>query len=945
VTTNLSWNTRLILLSCACLSATAADGSTRERLSFDPGWRFVQNDVPFPMAGDQVKVDWHTKTGTAEGAAATSFDDSSWRTLNLPHDWVSESGFDAKLSFDQGYRPRGISWYRKRFAIPASDRGKNLELAFDGIATHATVWINGALVHRHFNGFTSFTIDLTPFVRYGNKADNVIAVRVDASEAEGWFYEGGGIYRHTWLTKRAPLHIATDGVFANPIKTQGNWGIPVEVTLANKQNAIAKGTVESVLIDPDGAVVARGSGSATLAAFDQGVVKFSIPVTSPRLWSVDKPTLYRVKTTLSGPNDTKDTVETTCGFRTLRFDADKGFFLNDQPLKIKGTCNHQDHAGVGVAIPDSLWEFRVRRLKDMGSNAYRSAHNPPASELLDECDRQGLLVMDENRFFNSSEDNIPQLEWLVRRDRNHPSVFMWSIFNEESWQGSEQGFAIAQRMVGAVKLLDTNRAVTGAMNGGWFAPIGAAQAVDVVGFNYFHTQYDRYHKENPTRPMISSEDTSAYMTRGEYVTDRKQHIISSYDDQASDWGVPHHGMWKVLSQSPFMAGGFVWTGFDYRGEPTPHEWPSAGSFFGIMDQCGFAKNAYYVHQAQWIDDKPILKLAPHWNWSGQEGKDIKVLVMSNAERVALFLNQKPLGEQAVDRFEMNTWKVPYAPGRLEAVGYRSGKEIARDAVETTGEPAAIHLVPDRQALKGDGWDAMPITVEVVDAKGRVVPTANPMVTVAIEPTAEIIGLGNGDPNCHEPEKGDHHSLFHGLGQIIVRATPGASGAVRLTASADGLSAGTLNLPITAAPIPDAVGGNSAELDISAWRISPITTSRPDPNQKVSEQDQNTWAPIANTKPQTFANGTWAIERAQFRPFAPQRAAGGHVRFERIIGKAEIWIDGRKVAEKTDAGAGPLVAPFPAGDGLRMISVLIAVPEAGNEGGIAGRVSVGAAKAK
>jgi beta-galactosidase len=364
-----------------------------------------------------------------------------------------------------------------------------------------------------------------------------------------------------------------------------------------------------------------------------------------------------------------------------------------------------------------------------------------------------------------------------------------------------------------------------------------------------------------------------------------------------------------------------------------------------MDQCGFAKNAYYVHQAQWIDDKPILKLAPHWNWSGQEGKDIKVLVMSNAERVALFLNQKPLGEQAVDRFEMNTWKVPYAPGRLEAVGYRSGKEIARDAVETTGEPAAIHLVPDRQALKGDGWNAMPITVEVVDAKGRVVPTANPMVTVAIEPTAEIIGLGNGDPNCHEPEKGDHHSLFNGLGQIIVRAAPGASGAVRLTASADGLSAGTLNLPITAAPIPDAVGGNSAELDISAWRISPITTSRPDPNQKVSEQDQNTWAPIANTKPQTFANGTWAIERAQFRPFAPQRAAGGHVRFERIIGKAEIWIDGRKVAEKTDAGAGPLVAPFPAGDGLRMISVLIAVPEAGNEGGIAGRVSVGAAKAK
>jgi beta-galactosidase len=443
--------------------------------------------------------------------------------------------------------------------------------------------------------------------------------------------------------------------------------------------------------------------------------------------------------------------------------------------------------------------------------------------------------------------------------------------------------------------------------------------------------------------MISTEDTSAFMTRGEYTTDKRSNRIDSYDDQKAGWGMPHHAMWKIFSQRPWLPGGFVWTGFDYRGEPSPHEWPSVSSFFGILDLCGLPKNAYYIHQAQWIDDKSILKLAPHWNWAGQEGKDIKVIVTSNVERVALFLNQKPLGEQAVDRFELNTWKVPYAPGRLEAVGYRNGKEIARDAVETTGAPAALRLMPDRTTLKGDGWDALPITVEVIDAKGRVVPTGNPMVTYAIEPAAEIIGLGNGDPNCHEPDKGDHRSLFYGLGQIIIRAMPGASGPVRITARADGLTTATLTLTITAAPIPEAVSGNGSQLELNAWRMSPVTPNRPDPNQKIAENDQNSWVPISNTKELEFAGGTWAVQRSAFRPLSAQRTAGGVVRFERIVGKAEVWIDGRKVAEKTNVDAGSLTAPFPAGDGERTISVLIQISEAGAKGGLAGRVSIEAGK--
>jgi beta-galactosidase len=922
----------------------AADGVVaRERLSFDPGWQFHLGDIPFPEIKGHDATYGHAKAGNASGAAALGFDDTAWRTLDLPHDWAVEGPFDQNANLSQGYRPRGTAWYRKRFSIPNADRGKHLELEFDGIATNATVWLNGTVVQRNWCGYTGFTIDLTPFARFGGNADNIVAVRVDAEEQEGWWYEGAGIYRHAWLTKRAPTHITTDGVFAQPVRdAAGKWTIPVEVTCANSGKVTTDATIESVVIDSDGKELQRGSAIASVASCGEAVARYTLAVNAPRLWSVDTPTLYRVRTSMKATDGSTDTVETTCGFRTLRFDADKGFFLNEHPLKIKGTCNHQDHAGVGVALPDSLWEYRVRRLKELGSNAYRAAHNPPSREFLAECDRQGLLVMDENRNFNCSPEYVRQLEWMVRRDRNHPSVILWSVFNEEPMQGSEQGYEMVRRMAAVVKHLDTSRPVTAAMNGGLFTALNVSKAVDVVGFNYQQNSYDRFHKENPTLPLTSSEDTSAFMTRGEWTTDKKKNRIGSYDDQRAPWGATHRTAWKAIATRPYLAGGFVWTGFDYRGEPTPHQWPSAGSFFGIMDLCGFPKAAYYLHQAQWIDDTPILKVMPHWNWAGQEGKEIKVMVCSNAERVALFLNGNPQGEQVADRFDMNTWKVKYAPGRLEAVAYRGGTEIARDAIETTDEPAALRLIPDRTALKGDGWDALPITVEVIDARGRVVPTAGPMVQFAVDGGATIIGLGNGDPNCHEAEKGDRHSLFYGLGQIILQSAPGATGTVRLIATAEGLKAAHAGLTLTTTPIPASVSGDRPAQNISKWRISPATTERPDPNQKLADNDQNSWQPIDAGKIQTFAGGTWAVMRASFTPFAAQQTAGGVLMFSRIVGKAEVWIDGKKVAEKTMVDPGELSAPFPAGTGTRTVNLMIEAA-AGTQAGLAGRVSVEAVR--
>ena len=927
------------------MNATAVPASAqpaspvRERLSLDADWRFHLGDIPMPVIHGHADTYNNAKAGVAWGAAAPDFDDSDWAKVQVPHDWVVEGPFSPTANISQGYRPRGIAWYRRHIRFAETDRGQHLELQFDGIATHATVWVNGLLVHRNFCGYTSFQIDLTPLATFGDQL-NTIAVRVDADTQEGWWYEGGGLYRHTWLVKRAPVHIETYGVFANPVRgADGQWSIPVEVTLNTIEPAAVETEVSAELFDPEGRPVVGGLARVTVAPFTAttAALPLAFPGT-PRLWSLATPTLYCLRTTVRRAGRVVDETETRCGFRTLRFDANEGFFLNDQPVKLQGTCNHQDHAGLGVALPDALLDYRVRRLKELGSNAYRSAHNPPAGEFIEACDRLGLLVMDENRNFNYTPDYLGQLRMMLKRDRNSPSVILWSVFNEEPMQGTPQGREMVRRLVAEVRRLDTTRPVTAAMNSGMNNESGVFEAVDVMGFNYNDHVYDSFHQKYPHLPITSAEDTSAFMTRGEFANDTARNVITSYDDECADWGRTHRKAWQLIAERPFLAGGFVWTGFDYRGEPQRLEWPSVSSVFGIMDTCGFAKTAYYMHQADWIKDQPVLAIAPHWNWAGREGQEIRVIVMTNAASAELLLNGATLGRKERPAYDYIEWQVPYAAGQLEAVAYAAdGREVSRTSVSTTGVAVAITLTPDRDWLAGDGADAMPITVSVVDAQGRVVPGADAPVTFTLSGPGQNIGHGNGDHNCHDPEKGPWRRVFHGLAQLIVQSAIGA-GELRVRAEAPGLQAAEVVIAVRAVPAIPVLPAAEPRFALDKWRVAPAQVAQPDANVVMSEADMNSWMAVSVGSLQTVPVGHWALYRANFTPWAGIAGQGGRVLFGELHGRAEFWLDGKKVAEKSTAAPGAFALELPAKPGRRELTVLIQA-EGRAQTGFAGSVVV------
>ncbi|HJV71153.1 beta-galactosidase GalA [Ideonella sp.] len=936
----------LIRRACALLAlltfALPALAASRERLSLDTGWLFHLGEVPAPPVKGHGMSYHNGKANGAWGAASADFDDSGWRRLDLPHDWAVEGPFDRNENASQGYRPRGIGWYRRYLKLDESDRGRHLELQFDAIATHSTVWVNGVVVNHNWSGYNGRSIDITPFVRYGDDP-NTIAVRVDANAMEGWWYEGAGIYRHTWLVKRDALHIATDGLHANPVKQDGRWTLPVEVTLESSAKAARSAVIDVTVFDPAGTEVAKGSLRAQVGALDSAVARTSLEVRRPKLWSLNDPQLYRVRAVLREGTNELDRTEVQTGFRTIRFDADKGFFLNDEGLKLYGVCVHQDHAGVGVAVPESIWEFRLRRLKEMGVNAIRFAHNAPAAEVLDMADRMGLLVMDENRNFNPSPDYLQQLTWLVRRDRNHPSVILWSIFNEEPLQSTEAGYEMARRMVAAIRKLDATRPVTGAMHGGLMAGLNASDALDVVGVNYQIGTYDAYHRAYPKRPMTSTEDTSAFMTRGAFVSDRAAQVLASYDEEPSSWGNTHRDAWRAIAQRPFIAGSFIWTGIDYRGEPTPFEWPSASSFFGAMDLAAFPKTAFWIHQAQWtkLKDRPVVKLVPHWNWPGREGQPVHVMVASNAPRVRLLLNGAIVGEQDVDPFEMAHFQVPYAPGRIEAVALQAGKELARDTVETSGAPARLLLMPDRTALAGDGLDAVPVTVSAVDAQGRPVPTSNLRVSFEAQGEGAIIGVGNGDPNSHEADKASERSLFNGLAQVIVQSRRNGRGVLKLRASAQGVQGAETVIALQAASAPPSVPTAEPTTPLLSWRVSPAFAQRPDPNVKLAETDMNSWGwdePPIRRGPEAEL---FRLYRTGFSVRADRNDGRGRLAFGAIAGKAEVWVDGVKLGEKATTDAAPFAVLLPKGAARREVTVLVEA-QRGQPSGILGRVVVEAA---
>jgi beta-galactosidase len=907
----------------------------REIFSFDKSWKFYQGDIAFPVIKGHGQSYGNAKAGKAWGAAAPEFNDSKWQTLNLPHDWAVENPFDSTENVSQGYRKRGIGWYRKNFKLSKADIGKHLELQFEGVATFATVWFNGNLVQRNWCGYTSFYIDITSMAKYGDDLNN-IAIRVDANAMEGWWYEGAGIYRKTWLVKRNPVHIETDGIFAHPVKGKAdNWTIPVEATVNNIAENTQQVTVKSTLFDKKGAKIVSGNSTLTIAELQTQTAKFNLQVSNPQLWDLENPVLYKIETVVEQNGKILDKIITTCGFRTTRFDLNTGFYLNGKSVKIQGVCNHQDHAGVGVALPDAIWEFRIKKLKEMGVNAYRCSHNPPPVKMLELCDSLGILVMDENRNFNVSPEYLRQMEWLVRRDRNHPSVFMWSVFNEEPMQGTVQGYEMVRRMSALVKSLDTSRVITAAMNGGLFTEKNVSSAVDVVGFNYQTESYDRFRKENPTKILTSSEDISSFQIRGEYKTDKKKNIIDDFDSEAAPWGKTQRNGWKPIAERPWLAGQFVWTGFDYRGEPTPFIWPSASSFFGLMDLCGFPKTAFYIKQAQWRKDINVLHVAPHWNWPADSlGKPIKVMVLSNADEVIVKLNGKVVGKQKADIYEMNTFKIAYQPGVLEAVGYKNGKVVSNFKTETTGKPVALKLSPNGKSLSNDGLDAIPITVSATDNKGREVPTANLMVTFSVNNNGKIIGLGNGNPNSHEAEKGNQRSLFNGLAQVILQSVEGATGTIQLIATAEGLKPAKINIALQKVKALAQIDAAQSAILISSFSMAPFSNKKPDAKQNLADNDMNSWQPVKAGELVKFTDKYTLFNSS----FDITKGGKSTLKINKLIGKAEVWINDKLVYSKTDDKQANINVDFEAKT-VKNKLVIVVEAEPNTKAGLGGTVSV------
>ena len=767
----------------------------REPLSMDFGWRFHLGDDE-PVSGGLGGADptIYTKTRRAVGAVRPDFDDSEWQEIDLPHDWVVALGFDPRADRRHGHRPVGreypsssIGWYRKTFNLPQSDEGKRLSIEFDGIYRDSTAWLNGHRLGRHLSGYTGFRYDISDCANYGD--ENVLVVRVDARGFELWSYEGAGIYRHVWLVKADPLHVAHWGTRVTPTVEKEAGEISAEVTIQtnilNESDADTTCTLISTVLDADGQVVAepRISGIA-VEAWGKCEIVQHVALKDAILWSVDSPHLYRLVTTIQRGANITDTYDTIFGIRTIRFDADEGFFLNGKSLKIKGLCCHQDHAGLGTALPDAIQEFRIRKLKEMGANAYRCAHNPPTPELLDVCDRLGMLVMDENRMMGSSPESLKQLKSLILRDRNHPCVILWALGNEEMIvQGTEVGARIAATMKRLVKRLDPTRPITLAMNGSWGSQV--SQIMDVQGCNYIHCgDADKFHEDHPGKPMLGSETASTLCTRGIYAKDEGNCHVDAYGSTLPTWGATPEEMWRFWGGRPFVAGVFVWTGFDYRGETTPYLWPAVSSNFGVIDVCGFPKDSFYYYQSWWSDET-VLHIFPHWNWPGKEGQGIPVWCYSNCDEVELFLNGKSLGEKVMPRCFHLEWDVEYVPGKLEAKGYKGGREVVTTVVETTGSAAALRLTADRARIRADNQDVFTVAVAVVDGEGRLVSTADNQVTFAVSGRAKIIGVANGDPSSHEPDKADRRKAFNGLCMAIVQSG-WTAGDIKLTGESPGL---------------------------------------------------------------------------------------------------------------------------------------------------------------
>lgn len=766
----------------------------REKLLFDFGWKFHRGDLPceFPIA--KMPTYHHAKTERAMGAAVHEYDDSEWEAVTLPHDYVILQRPQPVYNQALGYFKYENAWYRNSFTLPNADRDKRLTLLFDGVATHCTVWVNGCLMHRHFNGYTPFEIDITDVAHFGGER-NTVAVYVDTTDHEGWWYEGGGIYRHVWLVKTARVSVDLYGVWVHPERqADGHWQAPVETTLRNDEDADAAVAVTTTILDGCGKAVACDTAPAVAPYRDATVVQQCLTVSQPALWDTDHPNFYWAVTQIARDGEVIDEVRTRFGFRTLRFDAQKGFFLNDQPVKIKGVCCHQDYGLSGKAMPDRVHHYRLRRLREMGANGYRCSHYPPSETTLEACDELGFLVMDEDRWFESTPEGMAALETMVRRDRNHPSIIFWSVGNEEPLQALPQGRRILQSRRALVHRLDPTRPVTLALNAGLLDG-QAIEASDVIGINYQLELYDTVHERYPDVPIVSSECCAVATTRGWYGDDSEERgYYSAFDHTTNDFGAARETTWSMLDSRDYVCGGYQWAGIEHRGETV---WPRLCSQSGALDLFLQPKDAYYQNQSHW-SATPMVHLLPHWNLAGREGETVTVWAYTNGAAVELLQDGKSLGTQYPGPYGHGVWQVTYQPGQLKALAYDvAGNMVAQDVIETTGQPERLVLRLEDPDVRADGEDVAILTCYCEDSKGRMVPTAAPMLHFNCNHLGRIAGTGS-DVADHEPVPCLDRKMRAGLCSVLVKVGD-VAGRLVVRAEAEGLLPAKLELELTPAP--------------------------------------------------------------------------------------------------------------------------------------------------
>ena len=790
----------LILLALSMITYAASSSNPRRTENFCKSWKFQLGDIP---------------NGQEPG-----LNDSQWRVLDLPHDWSIEGEFSKEnpATPGGGALPGGIGWYRKTFMVPESDKGKLVFIQFDGVYRNSEVWVNGHSLGKHPYGYSAFRYELTPFLKYGTN-NNVLAVKVDNSQQpNSRWYSGSGIYRNVWLVTTDRIHVDQWGTYiTTPEVTEQLAKISVLTKVRNASAQDRKVTLKTVLFDAGKKEVGTVTSESVVPKNSFREIDQDLVVKNPILWSIEVPRLYTAVTSIESGGSILDDYETAFGIRTFVFDSNKGFLLNGKHVKINGVCDHHDLGCLGAAINTRALERQLEILKAMGCNGIRTSHNPPAPELLDLCDKMGFVVMDEafdmwkkkKTEYDYSLDwdkwHRQDLEGMVLRDRNHPSVFIWSIGNEviEQWDRKDSsGIVLAKELAGLVKSLDPTRPITSACNDPTPQnPVIRSGVLDLIGYNYSHDKFPDFPKTFPGKAFIGAETVSALATRGHYdvpsdsirrwpkrwdlplENGNPDNTCSSYDNCSAPWGSTHEETWKVMKKYDFLSGMYIWTGFDYLGEPTPYGWPSRSSYFGIVDLAGFPKDAYYMYQSEWTD-KHVLHVFPHWNW--KSGDTVDVWAYTNCAEVELFLNGQSLGIRKKTGDDLHVaWRVPFVPGTLRAIGRTGGKEILTQEVRTAGPPAAIVLEADRNVITANAKDLSFVTVKVLDEGGTLVPHADNLVHFSISGEGSIVGVDNGLQTSHESFKMNYRKAFNGQCLAVIQSHE-KSGRITLSARSDGL---------------------------------------------------------------------------------------------------------------------------------------------------------------